>query len=81
MRFLDVCDRCGIVFASTEMDGPPYVIEQWLSRTRSDLGVCPKFCGGNVRRVREDQLYGGKTNRTGKDVSEKQSWLSRLLGR
>jgi hypothetical protein len=81
MKILDVCDRCGTVLATIEMDGPPYVIDQWLSQTRSDLGICPKFCGGNVRRVKEDQLSGRGAKRALKPASSKQSWLSKLLGR
>ena len=34
MKILDVCDRCGSVFATIEMTGSPYVIDEWLSRGR-----------------------------------------------
>jgi hypothetical protein len=76
MKILDVCDQCGTIFATIEMNGPPYVIDEWLSRTRSDLGMCSK-CGGHVRRVKEGEANAGRTKR--KDASSKESWLSRLF--
>jgi len=77
MKILDVCDRCGTILATTEMSGPPYVIDEWLSRTRSDLGMCPKLCGGHVRRVKEGEANAGRSK--GNDASSKESWLSRLF--
>jgi len=78
MKFHDVCDRCGSVFATVEMDGPPWVIEQWLSRTGSGPKMCPKFCGGYVRRVKEGDQ--GPSRRASAGVGARRSWLSRLLG-
>lgn len=56
MKIYEICDRCGTDHRVIEVDGSPHVIDQLLSRTGSDLGLCPKWCGGKVRRVKESEL-------------------------
>jgi hypothetical protein len=78
VKFHDVCDHCGTVFATVEMDGSPYVIEEWLRRTESAPKMCPKFCGGYVRKVKEGDR--GQSRRASAGSGSPRSWLSRLLG-
>lgn len=60
MKIYEICDRCGKIYGTIEIDGQDWFVNRWLTRVGRDCGMCLD-CGGIVQRMKENEIQSGKS--------------------